>query len=73
MTSDQPVNARTLAANQRRQDAYAARRRTWTQRMLGRAEDAAPEAPQEGSGGPARPARGGRSVIYDKRQARLDL
>lgn len=73
MTSDQPVNARTLAAHQRKQDAYANRRRSWTQRMLGRAEDPAPEPTGDAPSEPARPARGGRSVIHDKRQVRLDL
>lgn len=72
MPPDQPVNARTLAANQRKQDAYAARRRAWTGRLLGRVTAPDPE-PAAQPDEPSRPARGGRSVIHDKRQSRLDL
>ena len=73
MTSDLPVNARTLAASQRKQNAYAARRRNWTKRMLGHGEETGSEPAQDAPEELARPARGGRSVIHDKRQTRLEF
>ena len=72
MTPDQPVNARTLAANQRKQNAYALGRRLWTGRLLGRQAPQDPDAAVQ-PGEPARPGRGSRTVIHDKRQSRLDL
>lgn len=82
-----PVTAEALAENERKQQAYAARRRAWTSQVLRREREPEPElaSGREGNAGPQGaevgrtnaprpPSRGRRGgTVHDKRQRRLDL
>lgn len=78
LPEQRPVTREGLAENDRKQAAYAARRRAWTERQLRHQQPPEPPAdPPEATPdrlvAPARPQRGRGSMVHDKRQGRLDL